>query len=326
MEILLTGISALECWRFAAHVRRLPRTLELRRALDKPHACDLRALKEQGFGFLSLPIHLLVPEANMRCRHQAVASHVSADACRMAARMGEGVFAVPPEECFLELARYFPFPYLVETGFELCGQYARAVGEFDAQVKRPPITSVAKLTAFLEGQGSVPGVRAARRALSYILDGSMSPMETVDVELLCLPVKLGGYALPFPQMNGVISVEARHRSHVRKPYYLCDLYWPEARFAIEYDSSLHHTGAARIAEDASRRIDLAYLGVEVATLTQRQAFDRREMDRIAQLLAKRLGVRLRMERIDPAGAQGSLRNQLLSPPRRDQGHGLLKDI
>lgn len=326
MEILLTGISALECWRFAAHVRTFPRTFELRRALDKPRARDLRALKEQGFGFLSLPVHVLVPEANMRCRHQAVASHVNADACRKVARMGEGVYAVPPEECFLELARCLPFPYLVETGFEICGRYARAVGEFDELVKRPQLTSVAKLAVFLEGQGSVPGVRTARRALSYILDGSMSPMETVDVELLCLPVKLGGYAFPLPQMNGVVSVEARYRSHVRKPYYLCDLYWPEARFAIEYDSNLHHTGAERIAEDAIRRIDLAYLGIEVATLTQRQAFDRREMDRIAQLLAKRLGIRLRMERLDPAGAQGALRNQLLSPPRRDQGRGFLKDI
>lgn len=207
------------------------------------------------------------------------------------------------------------------NGFEFCGRYARPVGERTELGKRDPLTDTESLMRFLHGLHRVPGANAARRATAFVLDGSMSPMETSSVLYLCLPASLGGYGLPLPQMNAVVPVSAKDRAYVGKSYYQCDLYWPEARFAIEYDSNVHHTGAARIADDASRRTDLAYLGIEVATLTQGQVSDRRELDRIARLLAKRLGKRLRMERINPSGAQDRLRACLLDSARNERHPG-----
>ena len=317
MAVLLADISALEFWRYAAHVKRVPtssarRVLEA--SLEKPSFQEVERLLANGFSFLSDPVHLLVPDEGSRCRAERVLSHVapSESFCRDVVRIKEGLYVVEPEVCLLELAVALPFPQLLEVVFEFCGEYARSVGDFKEIARRAPLTSVSKLEFFLDRVGCVHGSRAMRKAVRFALDRSRSPMETVTVVFLCLPVRMGGYGLPNPVMNAVIPVPAKDRPFVKKSYYECDLYWPEAKFAIEYDSNLHHTGATRIAEDASRRVDLAYLGVEVATLTQQQAYDRREMDRIARLLAKRLGKRMRAERIDIA-TQNDLRSCLLGP-------------
>ena len=330
MGILLTGISALEYCRFEAHAQ--PWTHASARCSeaafpDKPSAKEARALKDRGFGFLSLPVHLLVEDEGRRCRLPDVTCHVRPAGlrCDHVFRVGEGVFVVPPAVCFLQLANDLPFPKLVEAGFELCGRYGKSVGSFEELVSRDPLTSVARLNHFLRSLDRVRGTVAARRAIRFGLDGSMSPMETVNVELLSFSLALGGYGLSLPRMNEIIRVGAKDRPFVKKRYYLCDLYWPKAKFALEYDSNLHHTGAVRIAQDASRRTELAYLGIEVATLTQKQACDRREMDRIARLLAKRLGKRLRMERVNPEGSQDRLRACLLDFSRSGQGNGYVQD-
>ena len=315
MSILLASISALEFWRYAAHASCMPPASSrgmLNKPLAKPSFREVEAMRSTNSRFLSNPVHLLVSDESARCRAEGVACHTASSEVlyNQVFCVGEGVFVVPPNVALLQSATVLPLPNLVEMGCELCGEYARPIGEFDSCVQRVPLTNVLELERFLSRAGSVKGARAMRRAMRFILDGSMSPMETVTVVILCFPPRLGGYGLPLPKMNAVISVSAKDRPFVKKSCYKCDLYWPEARFAIEYDSNLHHTGAERIAEDASRRADLAYLGVEVATLTQRQAYDRRETARIARLLAKRLGKRLRSERFDPA-SESALRSCLL---------------
>lgn len=316
MSILLSNISAMEFWRYAAHARRMPPASAwrvLNKPLGRPSCGEVASLAEGGFPFLSKPVHLLVESKIARCRCCGVRCHVAPSDFfwRHVVRLAKGIYVVPPATCFFELSSALPLPNAVETGFELCGQYACAIGGFDKLAKRPPLADVDDLRRAFERLGSTRGVGAARQAARFVRNGSRSPMETVTVVLLCLPVKLGGYGLPFPLMNAAVTISAKDRAFVKKSYYECDLYWPEAKFAIEYDSNLHHTGATRIAEDASRRTDLAYLGIEVATLTQQQVCDLREMDRVARLLAKRLGRRLRMERLNPSGVQDSLRNLLL---------------
>lgn len=326
MGILLASISALEYWRFASHAHCLPPAsarCDRMPAIGKVRAQEVRELGNEELPFLSAPLHVLVQDAESRCRCDGVACRVVPSGLSRSGvfRIREGLYVVSLEMCFVQLAAVLPFPNLVETGFEFCGRYARPVGERTELGKRDPLTDTESLMRFLHGLHRVPGANAARRATAFVLDGSMSPMETSSVLYLCLPASLGGYGLPLPQMNAVVPVSAKDRAYVGKSYYQCDLYWPEARFAIEYDSNVHHTGAARIADDASRRTDLAYLGIEVATLTQGQVSDRRELDRIARLLAKRLGKRLRMERINPSGAQDRLRACLLDSARNERHPG-----
>lgn len=67
--------------------------------------------------------------------------------------------------------------------------------------------------------------------------------------------------------------------------YICDLYWPAARLAVEYDSDLAHTGSHRIARDSRRRNEIQSMGVAVVTITKAQAYSLSEFDMVAHQIA-----------------------------------------
>ena len=157
----------------------------------------------------------------------------------------------------------------------------------------PQLTSkkaIMALTARLKGAN---GQKKACRALRYIADGSASPMETILFMLLTLPHSLGGYGLPPPVFNRRIGPRNAARQGFGKAYYKCDLFWPDADFAVEYDSDLYHTGADRIADDSDKRLDLAKNRITVITVTNRQIRDVNAFEGIAKLIAGRLNKQLR---------------------------------
>lgn len=82
--------------------------------------------------------------------------------------------------------------------------------------------------------------------------------------------------------------------------------------AVEYDSDAYHTGAERIASDASRRNALSYLGNAVVTVTRAQVLDCDGMDKTARAIAKLLGKRLRFDDRTWKPARLALRRELLS--------------
>ena len=305
----------MEFWRYVAQSNlAMSRQRVVGIPLGKPARHEVSSLTDRGLSFLSKPVHLLVKNKASRHRGKAVQCYTMPSGLPFhGIQFDEGLYVAEPALCLFSLSSLLPFSKAIAAGFELCGRYARAVGDFEGLAKRAPLMSIAEFAHDVRCMQGVRGVAAARRVARFVCDGSRSPMESTITTLLCLPMRLGGYSLPFPLMNATINVTARDRPFVKKSWYECDLYWPEAKFALEYDSNLHHTGATRIAEDASRRADLAYLGIEVATLTWQQTCDVREMDRIALLLAKRLGKRLRRERLDTLGVQYDLRSQLLNP-------------
>lgn len=229
-------------------------------------------------------------------------------------RAGREVFVSSPELCFVQMGTLFPFPQLVEMGFELCGTYCLPVGGTDGFCRGLPLTDSVALRSFAEKEAAGErGVVAARKALRFVASGSASPQETVLAMLLCLPSCFGGCGFPMPKMNHRIEMPLRGRHSASKRYFLCDLFWPEAQLAVEYDSDRHHTGADRIADDANRRAALARRGIEVVTVTNRQMRNLSEFDLVVGLLAKRLGKRMRPRSRDRAAKQRELRRALLSP-------------
>lgn len=194
-------------------------------------------------------------------------------------------------------------------GFELCGSYALAKDEPGFRA-RTPLTNVARLAAFVAALGSFKGVKNARAAISFLIDGAASPMESVLVALLCAPPRLGGYGLPLPQLNARIELPAVARSMTRSAYFSCDVLWPEAQLAVEYDSTLFHTGAERIAADSERRNALAHLGIDVVSVTCDQLIDPLRMDRVVRLLRKALSIEFDPA-IDDVRLRASLHHELL---------------
>lgn len=137
------------------------------------------------------------------------------------------------------------------------------------------------------------GVAKARRALRHIVEYSASPMETALAMLLCLPASMGGYALPAPRMNHGVNPSKRRRFAADSRCYYCDLIWPEANLALEYDGFEFHSKQSKVADDAVRKAKLLERGVTAVSLTKGSVRNLIELDRVATVVAKRLGRRLR---------------------------------
>lgn len=269
------------------------------------------ALKPAGWPDPLLPAGLVVPSAGARGQSDLYACHVWRPPLPDGAfwALSPDTFVSSPEFCFAQMARQLSVGRLALLGFELCGSYALAK---DGPGFRPraPLTSVARLAAFVAALGSFKGVKHARAALSFLIDGAASPMESVLVALLCAPGRLGGYGLPLPQLNARIQLPPAARSMTRSTYFSCDLLWPEARLAVEYDSTLFHTGAERIAADSERRNALAYLGIDVVSVTRDQLMGPLRMDRVVHLPRKALSIEFDPV-TDDAHLRASLRRELL---------------
>ncbi len=277
-----------------------------------PRAEDVAELKDVC-GLLDRPVHLLVAHAAERRAVKDVVCHVAPKGTvpRFLLEASSGLLVEGPGLCLLHEAGRLPLPRLVEFGFELCGGYRLDSDDPRGFADCEPLTNRSELVRFLRAVKGAKGARQLGRAISYVREDSRSPMETVVVLLLCLPPRFGGYGLPFPRLNYRVDTNRRGCKVSADHYYLCDAFWPEARLDVEYDSDFAHTGSSRIARDAKRRNGLVSLGVTVITATKQQVFDCDEMDRLARVVAGRLGRRLRMEGSGWTRARAELRRQLL---------------
>lgn len=278
-----------------------------------PTAQEVAAARKGGLAFATEPLHVLVPGGRVANSLEGVARHVRSSALPSGSflRGGENLLISSPEFCFVQMAASLEFPLLVKLGFELCSLYTvqpnGAVGYWRVL---PPTTDTA-IKAYLDRCGGMRGVVSARKAIRYVATASGSPMETVLACILCLPARMGGYGLPLPRMNYRIERVRGRRGGAcdhdgkgvrggtgggKGSYYLCDLYWPDARLDVEYDSDQEHTGSDRIAADAIRRNELAELGVATITATRRHIRDAEQLDLLAGQIAHFLGHRLRKDR------------------------------
>lgn len=337
MGFCLSHISALEYWRSldACDAGNLLKTgATARKAVPSPAESGI--VSASGIdddilstaGLLSHPIHISVPSKDCRRKSDSLIFHVRQNPVPRGSlySLSRNGFVVSPELTFLQCFSFESLFGLMLIGAELAGSYSLVSRDelsfrgFSGFVRRDPLTSVAKMQAFLQKVPGDNGLRVARRALRYIPERCASPMESVLALLLSLPRSLGGYGLPKPCANFRIPMRCNDRRAAGKSYYVCDLYWPDANLCVEYDSTMFHTGSKRISEDSARRNALAFRGVSVVALTAGQVFNLAELDKAAYLLAKILGVRLSLSSPDFKSRQKALRSALL-PGRFDALNG-----
>lgn len=164
---------------------------------------------------------------------------------------------------------------------------------------------------FIDSAHKVYGIESVRRAAMFMLDNSASPMETSLVILICLPRRYGGYGLPPACLNHAITPPGYARSVMSKSFYKCDLYWPDARLGVEYDSDEAHVGSDNIAADAKKRNALAYQHIEVVTITKQQVIHANELTKAVRVIAKKLGVRFPPLTADWMMKNAQLRSEVL---------------
>lgn len=318
MKTILSHTSALEFWRSELSDTGPARSACRSTTLPEkaPHSSDMRAHALVRTGTLSLPVHVLAREN--RKASSAIVVHRAQSLPEKSLRsvvfpgFEEPIFVTCPELTFMHMASMIDFPRAVHLGYELCGTFAPDKRRLYGIRNRDPLTNPRKLASYLDSARNLHGAKAARRALPHVLGGSASPRESTLAELLTLPYLHGGSKLDHPVMNAAIAIPQHSNWTTSRSSFRCDLLWRDKGVAVEYDSTLCHTGAQRIAEDASRRNALEALGLTVVTATWHQVANYQEYNRFARILAGHLGARVRPACSDYPRKQLELRRQLLS--------------
>lgn len=268
------------------HMRKDPQRVTFSPDLGKPRDVTM-LLESPGLCRLPRPVHLLVDRNQRRCHmtDQVRHSTVHVPSSRSFVRLERDVYYACPELCFVQLAEHLDLIELIELGYELCGCYTQTQDEsVETEYNLEPVTSLRRLQWFTESNSHLKGSRKARRALRYIRANSYSPMESILVMLLCLPVMLGGYGIPWPQLNVCIDFTDQYG---RKAKRYCDLYWSDMRLAIEYDSDEFHAPGTKWQHDSMRRVELGLQDIEVVSVGPMQIINETETEKLARLIARR---------------------------------------
>ena len=302
MELVISHRSAFLFWRkYTGNVGRLA-SVASPQAMARPTRLSSDLLAELAFLGLNpsakQPLDLLFSNETTRMRNSAVRAHATLAELPAGAllQVSEHVSVVCPELCYLQLAGLLSPDQLVLAGFELCGTYAQ-VGEERALAERTQaLTSVAAIRAFA---AQMPRMKtaAALEALDLVIDGAASPMEAKVAMLLTLPASRGGYGLPQAQLNPELPLPPDARQLYACATVRPDLYWPAARFGVEYDGDVHE-GDGTHATDVARSGALRLMDVDELTLSKAQAYDAQAFHALAGTAAKRIGYRLRIRRED----------------------------
>jgi very-short-patch-repair endonuclease len=195
-----------------------------------------------------------------------------------------GTMVASPELLFLELARKLSIHRLILLGLQLCSHSPGQPSE--------AITTKRKLKAFLAKTSGHRGHRKAERALKYIQNGSASIMESMAYMILTLPHALGGYGLDDAVFNHEIKLKDERSKRLGQKRCFVDLYYKQAKLAIEYDSFAYHNSPLEQGKDLMRSAMLERQGLDLIRISTIQLYNKDACEEFAFNLAARLGKRI----------------------------------
>ena len=299
MDILLGDITALRLWRTPA-VCSMARAMRPEPLPAHGLGCDAALVARlcERYGLLAglpHPLDLFVPQAPLRRESALVKPHVFPGvlASGTAYRLAEHVFISSPKTMPFQLAQTHNRLALAKKAFELCGTYGRSPQAEQGFFAREPLATIDSLRRFARQQQ--PGTRGRTKLLQALVpveDNAASPMESLVALHLGLSGRLGGYNLGHPLLNTALAVPDRLQKAAGRQSVRPDLYYPNGRVAVEYDSDLYHSASERIGSDSKRRTALELMGIRVVPLTRAQFMDPSALDAAAALIARLLGRQL----------------------------------
>lgn len=203
MAIFIGHRTALAYWR--THDRNWAQPIS--RAAPQENNSPYYAQMDTGilwkFGIDEKPVSILVScKANMR-KSQNLSPRIwsGKHPSRSFYKIAQDLYISTPEATFLQLGKELSLIQLITIGYELCGSYGLSVQSSSGFLRREPRSNPRLIERYLEKREGIHGVKAAKRASSYLIKGSASPMESLLSMLLCLPPSLGGFGLPRPELN-----------------------------------------------------------------------------------------------------------------------------
>ena len=223
-------------------------------------------------------------------------------------QLADSTFIASPQLIFAQMSQSLNLEQLIALGFEICGLYSiDDDSPFGMREREKPLVTVQELHDYLDELSSLRctnskagptrgpyGIRKAKRALSYVVERSGSPRETIVTMMLCLPYRLGGYGIKEPLLNHELRLIPKAADIANRRNLRADLLWKKERFIIEFNGSPHMSESA-VLSDRARTNALQLMDFTVMELTSEQLNNPARFDAIAQHIAKALG-----KYIDPA--------------------------
>ena len=203
----------------------------------------------------------------------------------------EPLYVVPPDLYLLMRARELDVTALAMVATTLCSTYVPRPDLGECPDRREPLVGKAVLEGFSENlPARCQGASTLRRALAITAEGSRSPMETALSVGLSAPGPLGGYGLPLPRLNHRVDIpqELGRLIGGQRTMFL-DLCWPEAGWAVEYDSAMHHSEGRAVAKDRRRRAVADALGISIVPWDNLTVADPVSLGLAVESLAGHLG-------------------------------------
>lgn len=188
-------------------------------------------------------LHVLVPKGSPYVRMATVETHVlwRGGTSSEALWVDEHASIVRPELLYLEMAETLPLPALVMLGYELCGSFSRdPLNPIDGEAKIgvPRATSVEELSSYVSERAGVRGIAMARKALEYICNDALSPMEALLGMVYSLPPEESGYGMGPLTLNERVRVgDPDDTGHSRSRY--PDISFSFAPLGLNYDGEDH---------------------------------------------------------------------------------------
>lgn len=308
MNLVLSHDTAFEFW-LSSHSRykpgfgtitRIPSNTNLAESHGTWHysvMCEGKGVSSvfEHVGGIGSQMHLLVADASDRCRSDFVISHAWGERPLpdgSIIQLGENLFIVSPELCFLQLAERHRGLPLAWLGSELCGCHAFDPYDRASLLEREPITSRDALASFLDGMPGIRGAKHARTALGAIHDRTRSPRESTVAVLLAASTKMGGQQLPPFEVNSQINLSDEGKLLTDRKYLELDMHWAERSLCLEYNGKPHESADAAL-RDLEKITALEAQGTTVIPVNKRQFNTYRSFEVIVETLRRELGVRTR---------------------------------
>lgn len=219
--------------------------------------------------------------------------------------VSRGLYATSPEITFLQYAQTHTLEESLALAYELCGGFSlseqpmrhgssggpssREPGYLESE----PATCKRVLERALSGSPGMHGVKAARVAARYALDGARSPAEAIIAGQYHTPQERGGFGIVPIELNRRVDFTSDAQAASGMPYAVCDAYIDIARATMEYNGGDHDSPGARI-HDERRAAGLAVMGIVTFSINYTMLRDIESLEAIARALYRRAGKQYRV--------------------------------
>ena len=167
-----------------------------------------------------------------------------------------GLLMTSPELAFVRYACKDNEYRLLQLGMDLCARYYLHWQTGEIEDRTAFLTTPERIAAYVSESPGIRGGKRARKVLKWLMPNSASPEETRSYIQYCLPLHMGGFAIPIDCLN--FDVRAGQLAGIFEQSEFCiDAVNIDRRIGFEYDGDDAHQEPWK---DKRRRNELGALG------------------------------------------------------------------